>query len=85
MAQYNTPSRSFNPPPRDSSIHWALNARRLNNDKGSVIALQERAGSIYVCVRKGETSNWLPYQKVLSQSELQDWISSGGFPKGFSR
>lgn len=75
-------SRAYAPkPPRDSSIRWALNALRLKKDSGSVIAMQERAGSIYVCVRKGELTSWLPYQKVITLSQLEDWIKDGGFPR----
>lgn len=71
-----TPSR------RDSPVRWALNALRLNGkDAGSAIAIQEREGSIFVCVRKGEATSWVPFHKVMTQAQLQGWIGSGGFPR----
>ena len=55
---------------------------RLNGkDAGSAIAIQEREGSIFVCVRKGEATSWVPFHKVMTQTQLQGWIGSGGFPR----
>lgn len=83
-----SPSTSFSRPStsapsrRDSAVRWALNAFRLNKDAGSAIAIQEREGSIFVCVRKGEATNWVPFHKVMTQPQLQTWIRDGGFPRG---
>lgn len=86
MTQFtSTPfSRSATPAPsrRDSPVRWAMNAFRLNKDAGSAIAIQEREGAIYICVRKGEATNWVPFQKVMTQPQLQTWIRDGGFPRG---
>ena len=71
-----TPSR------RDSPIRWALNALRLNGKYvGSAIVNQERDGSIFFFVRKGEATSWVPFHKVMTQAQLQGWIGSGGFPR----
>lgn len=70
------------PSRRDSPVRWALNAHRLNKDAGAAIAIQEREGSIFVCVRKGEATSWVPFQKVMTQPQLQSWIRDGGFPRG---
>ena len=67
--------------PKDSAIQWATTAFRLGKDKGSAVALQERDGSIFVCVRAGDTQSWMPYNRVLSQEQLKNWIQTGGFPK----
>lgn len=67
---------------RDGPIRWALNALRLSKDAGSAIALQDREGTIFVCVRKGESTSWGPYQKFMTQAQLQGWIRDGGFPRG---
>lgn len=69
------------PSRRDSPVRWALNALRLTKDAGSAIAIQEREGSIFVCVRKGEATSWVPFQKVMTQVQLQGWIRTGGFPR----
>lgn len=73
--------RTFNSTPmkRDSPVRWALNVCRLSKDAGSAIAIQERDGSIYVCVRKGEATNWVPFQRVMTPLQLQSWIQDGGF------
>lgn len=77
----NTSSRSAAPRLKDSPIKWALTALRLGKDKGSAVALQERDGSIFVCVRTGDTQTWMPYNRVLSQDQLKSWIQSGGFSR----
>lgn len=86
MTQSNTThfSRGPNQGPsrRDGPIRWALNALRLSKDAGSAIALQDREGTIFVCVRKGENTSWGPYQKFMTQAQLQGWIRDGGFPRG---
>lgn len=88
MTQFtsNRSSQSFAPVPtrRDSPVRWALNAFRLNKDAGSAIAIQEREGSIYVCVRKGEVTNWVLFQKVMTLFQLETWIRDGGFPRDSS-
>jgi len=66
---------------RDGPVLWARNVYRLTNSNGAVTALQERDGIIYVCVRKGEDIRWVPFQKIMRESQLQEWIKTGGFPK----
>lgn len=70
------------PTQRDSPVRWALNALRLAKDAGAAIAVQEREGSIYVCVRKGEATSWVPFQKIMTLNQLQGWLRDGGFPRG---
>ena len=72
------------PTRRDSPVRWALNAFRLAKDAGAVIAVQEREGSIHVCVRKGEVASWVPFQKVMTSNQLERWIRDGGFSLGGS-
>lgn len=65
----------------DGPIRWALNVYRLPKQAGAAIALQQRGSSIYVCVRKGEDMVWGPFQKYMSEPQLQQWVLTGGFPR----
>jgi hypothetical protein len=64
---------------KDSPIRWALTAFRLPGTQGSVTGIQQRGEQIYVCVRKGEDTRWVTYQKVMSRQDLERWVSAGSF------
>ena len=70
---------------RDSRVFYATNAYRLKSNRLNVsvsaIAMQERDGKIFVCTKTGDEMSWAPYQRVMTDVQLREWIATGGFPK----